>query len=229
VCSSDLISELSPAAYNPRVIDPAVLEKLAKGIKTYGFVEPLVVNKRKDRLNTIIGGHQRLKAAESLGMAEVPCVYVDLDEKNEKALNIALNKLSGEWLYPKLTAILKEFEALPEFDMELTGFDKMEFKDLEMPDVAGGGTLFDIFSGSGSENSSRLEPAKMTIVSVGAFIQGVKKESSDKEYAEIHRDLRELVGRLQVEGSDTERVLIATAIAKAAYREVRAWAKSKAN
>lgn len=222
------VADLIPATYNPRVIDPHVLEKLKKGLQEFGFVEPLVVNTFQGREGVIIGGHQRLKAALELGYEEVPVNYVSLDEKREKALNIALNKLAGEWDFPKLTTMLKELESDLDFDLELTGFDKFEATDLG--DLSGEDetSLFDMFSGAGPENSSRLNPAKMTIVSVGAYIQGVKQESADDEYASIHHELRDLCGRLQVEGTDEEKIAVAIAVAKAAYKEMKEWEKAKA-
>ena len=71
---------------------------------------------------TVIGGHQRLKVLKDLGITEVECIVVDLDKTNEKALNIALNKIQGDWDEDKLEALLQELK-LEEFDMNLTGFD----------------------------------------------------------------------------------------------------------
>lgn len=77
------ISELVPASYNPRKITEEELQKLSRSIEVNGFIEPVVVN----RDMTIIGGHQRVKAAARLGYTEVPVVFVDLDKDDEKALN----------------------------------------------------------------------------------------------------------------------------------------------
>jgi len=113
------INQLIPADYNPRMIDSKELDKLKRSIKEHGFVEPVVVN--KDR--TIIGGHQRIKAARELGFTEVPCVMVDLPKGKEKTLNLALNRISGEWDNEKLQQILA---GMTEDEQELTGFDKSE-------------------------------------------------------------------------------------------------------
>lgn len=113
------IEQLIPADYNPRLIDSKELEKLKRSIREHGFVEPVVVNKDM----TIIGGHQRIKAAKELGYSEVPCVIVDLPKNKEKTLNLALNRISGEWDDEKLQVILSQMD---EEDRQLTGFDPEE-------------------------------------------------------------------------------------------------------
>ncbi len=113
------VTKLNPAAYNPRKISRESLRVLKKGIQEFGLVDPLIVNKDM----TIIGGHQRFKACLEIGFKAVPCVVLDLDKSKEKALNLALNKISGEWDKTKLERLLKELEAP---DLELTGFDGEE-------------------------------------------------------------------------------------------------------
>lgn len=112
------ISKLNHAGYNPRSITDSQMDKLVKSISHYGFVEPVVINKDY----TIIGGHQRVKAFQILERASVPCVIVDLDKQNEKALNIALNKTGGEFDADMLQSLLTELK-LDDFDLELTGFN----------------------------------------------------------------------------------------------------------
>lgn len=90
------VSELKPAEYNPRKkLKPGdkEYEKIKNSIEEFGFADPLVVNADM----TIIGGHQRLSVAMALGYTEVPCAVVDIDKVREKALNIALNKITGAW------------------------------------------------------------------------------------------------------------------------------------
>ena len=90
------VSVLKPAAYNPRKkLKPGdkEYEKIKNSITEFGFADPLVVNADM----TIIGGHQRLTVAMELGYTEVPCAVVDIDKTREKALNIALNKITGAW------------------------------------------------------------------------------------------------------------------------------------
>ncbi len=120
------IDDINPAHYNPRKDlrpgDPEY-EKLKKSILEFSLVEPLVWNERTGRL---VGGHQRLKVLKELGYTEVEVSVVDLPEDKEKALNIALNKIQGEWDEEKLQVLLEELyrEGLS----ELTGFDETELK-----------------------------------------------------------------------------------------------------
>lgn len=104
------ISELKEAAYNPRVkLEPGMpeYEKLLRSIQQFGNVEPIVWN---ERTGNVVGGHQRLTVLKNLGYTEVPCSIVNLDEKDEKLLNVALNKIKGEWDYAKLEDILRGFD-----------------------------------------------------------------------------------------------------------------------
>jgi len=117
------IEEIKYAPYNPRKISDEMLQKLEKSIKEFGYIEPLVVNKRTLH---VVGGNQRLKVLKKLGIKEVQVVMVDLDDEHEKALNLALNKIQGEWDLPQLKELLQELEP----NLELTGFDPKEFEAL---------------------------------------------------------------------------------------------------
>ena len=104
------VSVLKPAAYNPRKkLKPGdkEYEKIKKSIQEFGFADPLVVNADM----TIIGGHQRLTVAMELGYTEVPCAVVDVDKAREKALYVALNKITGAWDEQMLAELLKDIEA----------------------------------------------------------------------------------------------------------------------
>lgn len=134
------INELTPAEYNPRKeLKPgdAAYEKLKRSIETFGYVEPIIYNERS---GTVVGGHQRLSVLRDLGETEVECVIVNMDEEDEKALNIALNKVNGEWDMEKLTELLAEIDST-EYDATLTGFDLDEIEELirtsapEMEDI----------------------------------------------------------------------------------------------
>ena len=118
-------ARLNPAAYNPRVdLKPGdkEYEKLKRSINEFGYVEPVIWNRQT---GNVVGGHQRLKVLMDLGQTEIDCVVVDLDPPLEKALNIALNKLQGDWNEDKLAAIMADFDA-EAFDISLTGFDANE-------------------------------------------------------------------------------------------------------
>ena len=119
------INELISPEYNPRQITDDEMEKLKNGINEFGYVAPIIVNKHN---NHIIGGNQRYEALKSLGYTDVDVVFVDEPDSNrEKALNIALNKISGEWDYDKLQEVLQELELSP-LNVELTGFDEPELE-----------------------------------------------------------------------------------------------------
>jgi DNA modification methylase len=151
------IDDLLPADYNPRKdLKPGDLEyeKIRKSIENYGYIEPIVVNAKNK--NTVIGGHQRLKILKELGYNEVECSIVKLDWDEEKALNIALNKLSGEWDVDKLKTILTELEDI-DVDMELSGFDKSELDELFENDGGFGSSSSNGSGGdiiTGSDNAS---------------------------------------------------------------------------
>lgn len=120
------VSDLKYAPYNPRKIDDKELAKLKRSITEFGYVEPIVWNKRS---GFVVGGNQRLKALRELEIEEVDVVVVDLDDAKEKALNVALNKISGEWDFPKLKDVLTDIDT-GDFDIELTGFDLDEIGEL---------------------------------------------------------------------------------------------------
>ena len=123
------VADLKAADYNPRKdLQPgdAEYEKLIRSIQEFGYVEPVIWNKRT---GVVVGGHQRLKVMKDLGYTEVDCVVVDLDEAKEKALNIALNKISGEWDNDLLASLLKDLDGSG-YDITLTGFDLAEAQEL---------------------------------------------------------------------------------------------------
>lgn len=123
---------LIPADYNPRKDlkpgDPEY-DKLKHSIEQFGYVEPVIWNKATGR---VVGGHQRLKVLLDLGLTEVECVVIEMDEEKEKALNIALNKISGDWDKDKLALLITDLQGA-DFDVSLTGFEPAEldalFKD----------------------------------------------------------------------------------------------------
>lgn len=123
---------LIPADYNPRKDlkpgDPEY-EKLKRSIEQFGYVEPVIWNKTTSH---VVGGHQRLKVLLDMGITEVECVVIEMNEEKEKALNIALNKISGDWDKDKLMLLIADLQGA-DFDVSLTGFEPAEldalFKD----------------------------------------------------------------------------------------------------
>lgn len=122
------LSQLNPAEYNPRRrLQPgdAEYEQLKRSIETFGYVDLIIANKD----GTIIGGHQRYYILLDLGYTEVDIIQLDISKEKEKALNLALNKISGEWDDEKLKDLLKDLD-LGGFDIEVTGFTHNELNDL---------------------------------------------------------------------------------------------------
>jgi DNA modification methylase len=123
------VSEINPAKYNPRKDlkpgDPAY-EKLKRSMTEFGYVEPIIWN---EETGNIVGGHQRYKILLEEGHTEVECVVVKLPADKEKALNVALNKVTGDWEVKALAELLNDLNE-QDFDLTLTGFDAAEIEDL---------------------------------------------------------------------------------------------------
>lgn len=123
-------TELKAAEYNPRKdLQPedAEYKKLRQSIEEFGYVEPIIWN---ERTGNVVGGHQRLKVLLEKGQEDIECVVVDLDDKDEKILNVLLNKVKGRWDIGKLADLLEELQEAGE--MELTGFEDWELQSLLM-------------------------------------------------------------------------------------------------
>lgn len=128
------IKDLNPAEYNPRKISREAMSQLKKSLEKFESVEPAVVNINPDRLNVIVGGHQRIKAAKALKWKEFPCVEVNLPIEEEKELNVRLNKNTGEFDFELLET---NFDVN---DLEEWGFDPDELNfsiDEEVEEVEG--------------------------------------------------------------------------------------------
>ena len=122
------ILKLKPSEYNPRKdLKPEDEEykKIKNSILEFGYVSPIIINSDM----TVIGGHQRLKVLKKLGYEQIQCIIVNLDKNKEKALNLALNKISGEWDDEKLEQILAELKET-DIDMNITGFSNDEIDDI---------------------------------------------------------------------------------------------------
>ena len=176
------IDTLVPAEYNPRVeLKPGMpeYEKLKNSIQEFGYVEPVIIN---DRTGKIVGGHQRINVLRDLGYKEIEVVHVDLDEAHEKALNVALNKISGSWDAEKLEDLLRDINLETDLDIKFTGFDEDELNTLfsgsvELPED------LDDYSRSltKQEEQKRAEKNKIYI-HIG---KGIKIEINDTEYNNI--------------------------------------------
>ena len=123
------IDSLKPAAYNPRKKlkkGDKEYEKIKKSIVEFGYVDPIIVNFD----GTVIGGHQRLTVLSDLGYKEVQCVQVRIDDENKvKALNVALNKITGAWNEELLADLIVDLQDA-DFNLDLTGFEAPEIDQL---------------------------------------------------------------------------------------------------
>lgn len=138
------LNEIKPATYNPRIMSIEEQEKLEKNLQEFGLVDPIIINLKN---NQIIGGHQRYKILQKeqektgkqkeftlIQMGDIGWVFLDEDmyindENHEKALNLALNKISGQWDTNKLQSLLEEI-TLTDLDVELTGFDNIDYTEI---------------------------------------------------------------------------------------------------
>jgi ParB-like chromosome segregation protein Spo0J len=123
--------ELKPYTKNPRKISDEEMEKLKRSLKQFGFIDP-VIARQED--NMVIGGHQRLAAAIEIGMSKVPVIYLaGLTDNDSKLLNVALNKISGEWDNDLLLQLLKD---LDEDTFDISGFTEDDLLELELMEDA---------------------------------------------------------------------------------------------
>lgn len=164
-------ADLRPANYNPRrdlKPDDVDYQKLRRSIQEFGYVEPIIWN---ERTGTVVGGHQRLKVLIEQGIEEIECVIVNLEEKDEKILNVLLNKAKGRWDIEKLSDILQELNEAGE--MEITGYEDWEFQSLMMQ--------YDHIKDLMNEDFSNFDPGKERDTFTMTFsLPVVEKETAEK-------------------------------------------------
>jgi DNA modification methylase len=157
------LDSLTPWPSNPRTISPAQFAALSRSVAEFGMVDPILVRKA-DRV--VIGGHQRLDVAKALGLSAVPVIFLDLSEHQASLLNIALNKIAGEWDWEQLGQLLTQLRDLPEVDVSLSGFDTEELEELlaeleaqhagpEEPDFAAADALVEV------KSTGRVQPGQL--------------------------------------------------------------------
>ena len=116
------IDSLIFAEYNPRQLTKDQYKHLKDSIDRFGLVDPIIVNKNKDRKNIIVGGHQRVKVAKDMNIKEVPVLEVDLTYDRERELNVRLNANTGEW-DTDILANMFDIDELQDW-----GFDDIDLK-----------------------------------------------------------------------------------------------------
>lgn len=132
------IARLKPAAYNPRrPLNEDEHRQLRKSLESWGAVNPAVVNDD----NTLISAHQRVLIAAELGWTKFPCVRVSVTKTVEKQMNLALNKISGDWDQDKLAVLIAELSAQAEVDLEASGFAASELDVLAAKMLASAGLI----------------------------------------------------------------------------------------
>jgi len=114
---------LHPDPANPRRIGKEELEALTRSLREFGFVQPVLARKAD---SVVIGGHQRLLAARRLGWKTVPVIFLDLSVEQSRLLNLALNRISGEWDQELLACMLAELRPVEDIDLSLSGFSEEE-------------------------------------------------------------------------------------------------------
>lgn len=174
------ISELKLDPANPRKITEHDFKALVTSLKEFGWVQPVIVN---TRTGLVVGGHQRIRAAVILHMTEAPVLYVDLSEAQQKALNVGLNRISGDWDSQLLIELL---EGLDDDMKALTGFDDAELSRL----------LDDPFSEEGeADDKPKLTEPRYTIGQLKTLARNLYPEQADELlefFDRVERDSGEL-------------------------------------
>lgn len=177
---------LKRAAYNPRKRlkeGDKEYEKIKRSIEVNGLVEPLVWN---ERTGNLVGGHQRLTVMQDMGYTEVEVSVVDLDEAQEKQLNVTLNKVKGRWDFDKLAELLEEMD-----DVTLTGFEQWE--------VDGLSTDYDHIADLLEDDFTDLkDPSERTEFSITFVLPLSEKENMDN-YIATTENAKEILADLVVQ------------------------------
>lgn len=193
------MAEIVPAAYNPRVtLTEADFEyqALKASIDGFGLVVPLIVNQRT---GTLVSGHQRLNVLLAEGVEEAEAVIVDMEPEKEKALCIAMNKISGEWDYGKLADIMEELRE-SDIDLTATGFTEGGIAELLGELDAAEGDLPDVDGVAKKDDDTEGIPC---------IIGEYRFRIAEPPYKDMMADIREKVGfsKEMVEGELKRRLM----------------------
>lgn len=151
------LEDINPAEYNPRIVlkpDDIEYEALKNSLEKFGTVAPLVIN---EATGNLVSGHQRLNVLKQLGVTETEVVFIDVDEDKEKLLNVALNKIDGEWDYEKLEELFSEFS---EEEIKFTGYTAEELDGLFGAETTEPKFSYEDDSDEEAENEPKEKPEK---------------------------------------------------------------------
>jgi DNA modification methylase len=130
------LADLKVNHRNARTHSERQVEQIAASVLKFGFIVPIVVNEK----GVLLAGHGRLRAAQRLGLEEVPTVVVKhLTEELQRAFTLADNRLAelAGWDEDLLKVELQELSTLAiDFEFEVTGFDTVDLDHLEAPRLA---------------------------------------------------------------------------------------------
>jgi len=171
------LSDIVPSEYNPRRISDAEFKSLSKSIEEFGLVDPIIINLNN---NKIIGGHQRYDVLMNehinnndkynnlklIRLGDIGWVFSEdslivKDESHEKALNIALNKISGSWDNEKLQDLFTDLE-MNDFNTTLTGFNDTEITNLSFEQNLDFDMDFDLSDDDMADDSQESAPKYVT-------------------------------------------------------------------
>ena len=183
------LKDIRPAAYNPRVtLKPgdAEYEALKNSLERFGVAEPLIVN---ETTGNLVSGHQRLNVLKASGAQEVEVVLVEMDGEQEKLLNIAMNKIDGEWDYKKLEALFDEISA---DDIKFAGFTPEELDNLfdgGTPDWGDGEGSESTDGGDAGDEKPETPEKPAVLKEFNIFLSFPSKELAEKWLADRGVDL----------------------------------------
>ena len=130
------LTDIKPYEHNPRIIPQAAVDAVARSIQAFGFRQPIVV----DGNGVILAGHTRYRAAQQLGMVEVPVVWqTDITEIQARGYRIADNKVAelSAWDRDALDAEVRELADLGDIDIGAVGLADWELERILREDEPG--------------------------------------------------------------------------------------------
>lgn len=171
------LADIIPAGYNPRIRlkqGDEEYEALKNSLERFGVATPLIVNRTTGNL---VSGHQRLNVLKEMGVTETEVVLIDVDADKEKLLNVALNKIDGEWDYGKLEELFAEFS---DEDIQFTGYTAEELDGLFGKETASLSFSCEDDSDGGEESEPKEEKSDKPEKDFKIFFSFPSKEAAEK-------------------------------------------------